>query len=117
MNKNDIFFLLFSDYLNKMANKISIINKSILVLICFTIIFMKVFLVNKGLVIDDEAYYLYLLKDITPQNPTQFHKLFFNIFNGDIFTIRISYLIWELMSYAFFSFAFLKLYVNYFKKN
>lgn len=101
-----------------MANKISIINKSILVLICFTIIFMKVFLANKGLVIDDEGWFLYLLKDLpNSDSPTQFHKLFFNVFEGDIYNIRISYIIWELMSYAFFSFAFLKLHVNYFKKN
>jgi hypothetical protein len=100
-----------------MENKISIINKSILFLICFIIIYFKIFLINKGIVIDDEAYYLYLLKDIPNQNPTQFHKLFFNVFNGNIFSIRITYLVWEFISYVFFSLSFLKLYLNYFNKN
>ena len=76
----------------------------ILTLAVIAILFMKVFLANKGLVIDDEAWFLYLMRELPSGDaPTQFHKLFSNVFKGDIYTIRISYLFFELVSYFTFS--------------
>jgi len=76
----------------------------IITLAVIAILFMKVFLANKGLVIDDEAWFLYLMRELPSGDaPTQFHKLFSNVFQGDIYSIRISYLVFELVSYTIFS--------------
>ena len=76
----------------------------ILTIAVIAILFMKVFLANKGLVIDDEAWFLLLMKELPSGDAmTQFHKLFFNVFRGDIYAIRISYFFFELVSYSTFS--------------
>jgi hypothetical protein len=89
-----------------MTKKINFIFNSTILIITITILFMKVFLANKGLVIDDEAWFLLLIRDLPSGDaPTQFYKLFFNVFNGDIYQIRISYLFLEIVSYFTFSYG------------
>lgn len=89
-----------------MTKKNNFIFNSTILIIAVTILFMKVFLANKGLVIDDEAWFLLLIRDLPSGDaPTQFHKLFFNVFNGDIHQIRISYLFLEIVSYFTFSYG------------
>ena len=76
----------------------------IISLAAITILLMKVLLADKGLVIDDEAWILLLIRDLPSGDaPTQFHKLFFNVFNGDIYIIRISYIFLEMISFFTFS--------------
>jgi hypothetical protein len=87
-----------------MAKRLNLIFISTITIIGISIIFFKFFLANKGLVIDDEAWFLLLIRDLPSGDaPTQFHKLFFNVFNGNIYKIRISYIFLEIISFLTFS--------------
>ena len=87
-----------------MTKRLNLIFISTITIIGISIIFFKFFLANKGLVIDDEAWFLLLIRDLpSGDSPTQFHKLFFNVFNGDIYQLRISYIFLEIVSFLIFS--------------
>lgn len=73
-------------------------------IISIIILIIKFSLINQGIVIDDEAWFLLLMRDLpTGDAPTQFYKLFQNIFSGNIYTIRLSYIFGELIAYTILS--------------
>ena len=95
-----------------MTKKIQLFSLISFGLIGFSIIIVKFLLLNKGLVIDDEAWFLLLFRDLPTGKETQFYKLFQNVFNGDIHSIRLSYIFFELFTYTILSWGI----YSYFKE-
>ena len=96
-----------------MTKKIQLFSLISFGLIGFSIIIVKFLLLNKGLVIDDEAWFLLLFRDLPTGKETQFYKLFQNVFNGDIHSIRLSYIFFELFTYTILSWGI----YSYFKES
>ncbi len=90
-----------------MSKKIQLFSFITFGLIGLSIILVKFFLINKGLVMDDEAWFLLLIRDLPSGGdaPTQFYKLFQNIFNGNIHAIRLSYIFFEIITFTILSFG------------
>ena len=88
-----------------MTKKIQLFSFITFSFIGLLIILVKLLLLDKGLVMDDEAWFLLLMRDLPTGGdaPTQFYKLFNNIFNGNIFSIRLSFLFFEVICYSVFS--------------
>lgn len=81
-----------------------------LYLVSSIILFFKIIVLDKGIVLNDEGWFLTLLNKIpNGQSASQFHKLFMNVFNGNILITRVSYLIWEVISYIIFTIGFYQL--------
>ena len=72
----------------------------------------KIWQLDKGLVMSDEAYYLYLLKDMPRSGVTQFFIYFQNIFRGDILSVRLMAFSLNLLGTSVFSYGV----YSYFKK-
>ncbi len=68
-------------------------------------LFAKVWQLNKGLVMSDEAYYLYLLKEMPRLGVTQFYMYFQNIFQGNIIAVRLTALLLNLLGTFVFSYG------------
>jgi hypothetical protein len=92
-------------------------NKSLsfpfLLAVIFAIGFISLyyFSIDKGLVMDDEGWYLYLLKYQPNGIPSQFYKLIPNIFNGSIYSLRLFNFYFDLFSILVYSiglYSFLK---------
>lgn len=92
-----------------MFKRIAYISITIISLI---ILIIKFNLINKGIVIDDEAWFLLLMRDLPSGGdaPTQFYKLFQNVFNGDIYAMRLSYIFFEIFTYSIFSWGIYSFY-------
>lgn len=65
---------------------------------------------NKGLIMYDEAWYLYLLKDLPHGLSSQFHLLLKNVFNGDIFLLRCGVILSNIIGSVIFSFGLYSLF-------
>ena len=88
-----------------MTKKIQLFSFITFSFIGLLIILVKLLLLDKGLVMDDEAWFLLLMRDLPTGGdaPTQFNKHFNNIYNGNIFSIRLSFLFFEVICYSVFS--------------
>ena len=87
-----------------MKDKNSSIYFIISVLLSIIFIAIAYYTFSRTIVMDDEGWYIYLLRD-TPNgaSPSQFHKLFHNLFNGDIFLLRVFNYLFELLSIFIYS--------------
>lgn len=98
---------LVKQYKNIDWTKISLITTLITFTIIFTVkIGIKIWSLNKGLSMNDDGWYLILLRDLpTEMAITNYFKYFHNIWNGDILNIRITVFSLDLLSSLIFSFG------------
>lgn len=76
-----------------------------LMLAALSVICIRFVALSNNLIFSDEGWYLCLLRDLPHQGVTRFHLLFQNVFNNDIYAIRITCLILQIIASAFMSFG------------
>lgn len=89
---------------------INIISFGLIVLFAGIMFIVTFWTIDKGFTFDDEAWYLFLLKDNPSYNgSSQFYKYFFGLFSqGSIFKIRLSVFIADLVAVLVFSIGLFK---------
>lgn len=60
------------------------------VILAIVILILNFWLLNKGLIMSDEGWYLCLLRDLPVDCSTQFFFLFNNVFHNNIYAIRVT---------------------------
>jgi len=89
-----------------MKNRLSVFVINLQIVYALVAIGLAFYTFDKGLVTDDEGWYLYLMKDLhTGTFPSQFHKLFNNVFSGDIYLIRIMNYLATILSITVFCYG------------
>lgn len=89
-----------------MSFNLKFYSKLLITTFFFIVLFFKILAFNKGFVFDDEAWCMFLIKDIPSGSaPTVFFKLLFNFSKGDIYNTRLYFLIFEIISYLIFSYG------------
>ncbi len=76
-----------------------------LMLAALSVICIRFVALSNNLIFSDEGWYLCLLRDLPHQGVTRFHLLFQNVFNNNIYAIRVTCLILQIIASAFMSFG------------
>ena len=66
-------------------------------------LYLNYYTLNKGLVMDDEGWYLYLLKEKPSGLATQFYQFIPRIFHGDIYSLRLFNFCFQLVAIFIYS--------------
>lgn len=95
MNKNSIVSPL-KNHIDKFLFGLSLLT-------LVSVLVLRFFFLDRGLIFSDEGWYLCLLRDLpTDDGSTKFHLLFKNIFNNNIYAIRVAcYLLMLVSSIVF----------------
>lgn len=83
--------------------QIFIIGYLIPIIYAIITLLLKFWQTNKGLIMSDEAWYLFLLKDQPRSIGTNFYTYFQNIFQGNIYAIRITAIFLNLLGSTVYS--------------
>ena len=81
-------------------------------LIVFVRLVMSFVLLSNNLIFSDEGWYLCLMKDLPHYGSTRFHLLFNNVFNNNIYAIRVSCWLSQIVGGLVFSIGFCSYFGN-----
>jgi hypothetical protein len=90
------------------------------ILYAIVTLFFKIWQLNKGIVMSDEAWYLLLMKDLPHGMASNFHLYFKNIFQNDIYSIRVFAIVLSIIGslvYSYGIYVFFKKQLNFTRKN
>lgn len=88
----------------------------LLLIMAITILCIRFIALPQNLIFSDEGWYLSLLRDLPHSGVTRFHLLFHNLFDNNIYAIRLSCLILQVLASAFMAFG-LAIWVNKYYSN